>query len=81
MNDPGAEKDGLGECDGEEVRFVSRKVARGVEGGLDPKLKLVNLALALSSEVLFGVTGSSWRTGSGSDVDARGADVGGVGVK
>jgi hypothetical protein len=56
----------LGECDGEEVR----KVARGVEGGLEPKLKLVNFAraLSLSSVLLIGVTGSSSiRGGAGFD--------------
>jgi hypothetical protein len=63
LNDPGAENDGFGECDGEEVRSV----ARGVVGALDPKLKLVNFARALSS-LLIGVTGSSSiRGGAGFD--------------
>jgi hypothetical protein len=74
LNDPGAENDGLGECDGEEVRSV----ARGVEGGLDPKLKLVNFALALSSLLLLiGVTGSSLCVGCGAD-EFGGGGFGGV---
>jgi hypothetical protein len=77
LNDPGAENDGLGECDGEEVR----KVARGVEGGLEPKLKLVNfaLALSLSSVLLIGVTGSSSWVGGGAGFDRGG--FGGVELK
>ena len=74
LNDPGAENDGLGECDGEEVRSV----ARGVEGALDPKLKLVNFARALSSLLVIGVTGSSSiKAGAGLD---RGG-LGGVELK
>ena len=76
LNDPGAENDGLGECDGEEVR----KVARGVEGALDPKLKLVNFALALSSVLLIGVTGSSSWVGGGAD-ELGGGGFGGVELK
>jgi hypothetical protein len=59
--------------------LLSRRVASGVEGGLDPKLKLVNLARAPSSEVLIGVTGSSSRV-RGTD-DTTGGGFGGVGVK
>ena len=74
LNAPGAENDGFGECDGEEVR----KVARGVEGALEPKLKLVNFARALSSVLLIGVTGSSsMKAGAGFD---RGG-LGGVELK
>jgi hypothetical protein len=78
LNDPGAENDGLGECDGEEVRSV----ARGVEGGLEPKLKLVNfaLALSLSSVLLIGVTGSSPCVGCGAD-EFGGGGFGGVELK
>ena len=75
LNDPGAENDGLGECDGEEVR----RVARGVEGSLEPKLKLVNFARALSSLLLIGVTGSSSWVGGGAGFDGGG--FGGVELK
>ena len=71
LNDPGAENEGLGEWDGEEVRSV----ARGVEGALEPKLKLVNFARALSSLLLIGVTGSSF-VGGGAGFD--GVGFGGV---
>jgi hypothetical protein len=64
----------MGECDGEEVR----KVARGVEGGLEPKLKLVNFARALSS-LLIGVTGSSSVGGGADELDEGG--FGGVELK
>ena len=75
LNAPGAENEGLGECDGDEVR----KVARGVEGALEPKLKLVNLARALSSVLLVGVTGSSTRVAGG--IEFGGGAFGGVEVK
>lgn len=75
MDDPGAENEGLGECDGDEVR----KVVRGVEGALEPKLKLVNFARALSSVLLLGVTGSSLRAAGGTGFDRGG--LGGVEVK
>ena len=75
LNDPGAENEGFGECDGEEVR----KVARGVEGALEPKLKLVNFARALSSVLLIGVTGSSLKVAGGTGFGRGG--LGGVELK